>query len=407
MNKKIIMIISFCLGVTIFAVTVFADIVSKTGYDQLKDSIKHTGATLGEDLDSFTMESEFLIKSNGKTFYSMNEANKYDFVNDRTSRNISETSVNGTNISRYAYGDRYKNINYHNMIDDSYKIQEYTDKLEHFTLFNDPFQEENFKDIERIFDALVGNLRNHVIVEENTDGSKYFSGSVGDAQIPTLINAVSSYFFKQFIINDYEYSNLSLPIITEDVFIQEISGRATTNSDGIVESIFSTFVMSGKDSDDNIHDITLEVIVKIVDINSTIVEEPDLTGKKVTVVSTDRSQNQLDERYKGEWKSEVVIDGNNHFEKIGERFIEITSVEDNYMYGKYYSIYNEDYIEHNREFEFKAEMTSPRNGTFEALDSSEIQGYIRVERGQIYFSFKNANEPESLNYDRYQRVFDY
>ena len=36
-NKKLIMGLSFCLGAVMLVTTAFADVVSKSGYDMLKD----------------------------------------------------------------------------------------------------------------------------------------------------------------------------------------------------------------------------------------------------------------------------------------------------------------------------------------------------------------------------------
>ena len=51
-NKKTVMVLSFCLGLALFVTTAFADIVSKTGYEQMKDSIKFTAESFSEKLDS-------------------------------------------------------------------------------------------------------------------------------------------------------------------------------------------------------------------------------------------------------------------------------------------------------------------------------------------------------------------
>jgi len=39
-KKNLTMLISFCIGAVLFVSTAFADVVSKTGYEQFKDAIR-------------------------------------------------------------------------------------------------------------------------------------------------------------------------------------------------------------------------------------------------------------------------------------------------------------------------------------------------------------------------------
>ena len=57
--------------------------------------------------------------------------------------------------------------------------------------------------MEKIADALVGNLKDAVVVTENSDGSKTLSGSLSESQIPALINAVVSLQSKSEFGNGY------------------------------------------------------------------------------------------------------------------------------------------------------------------------------------------------------------
>ena len=97
MNKKAAMIISFTIGTLMFATTAFAEVNSKSGYDELKDSLKHTAENCTSKFSSFTVDSSFVMRDNGAVIYSRNMLNKYD-ASKKSIENTSETN-NGTTKS--------------------------------------------------------------------------------------------------------------------------------------------------------------------------------------------------------------------------------------------------------------------------------------------------------------------
>jgi len=61
----------------------FADVVSKTGYEQFKDAIKNTVGSLAEEYDSFTTETGLSVKDNDRILAANYAIEKYDMVNSR------------------------------------------------------------------------------------------------------------------------------------------------------------------------------------------------------------------------------------------------------------------------------------------------------------------------------------
>lgn len=191
MKKKTAIIASFTVGTLLFATTAFADITSKSGYEQLKDSVKTVSAKASGEYDNYTMEMTTIIKNNGQVMVSSNSVNKVDRLqNAQESNNTNEES--GKISTYYNYNDSKTSINFDQRNDKVY-VTEYNKEREHI-LPDDPFAEEEAADIERIIDAVVGSLKDHVIVNENPDGTKVLSGSLSEMQIPALVNAVSSLF---------------------------------------------------------------------------------------------------------------------------------------------------------------------------------------------------------------------
>ena len=54
LKKKSAIMLSFILGGTLFVSTAFADVISKSGYEQLKDSVKTTGSKCSDQIKNFT-----------------------------------------------------------------------------------------------------------------------------------------------------------------------------------------------------------------------------------------------------------------------------------------------------------------------------------------------------------------
>lgn len=411
LKKKTAMFLSFALGTVMFASTAMAEVMSKSGYDQLKDSMKYTAESLTSDVSSYTLDMSFALKDNGTVISSETSLNKYD-VSKQAMENVS-TNIDGkVKRDNYYYADKNGYIN-KNSDQNVYYVSEYTSPRE-VNSFKNPFKEKEASDVEKIADALVGNLKDSVIVTENTDGSKVLSGSLKESQIPALINAIVSLQSKNEFGNRNNNENY-MPKITKDIFVKEISGKMVVNKDGLIQSILGTGVLSGKDDSGKEHILTLELLGKVTNVNSTIVKKPDLSGKTVEK-NTERDYNKLTnpEKYVGQYKTDILIEKDNKFEKIGEKFIDITKATETSISGRYHEEYlkgYENYATNKKDFEFTAKFEENNlNGPFTATSASgdAIKGDVSVNpySAKIYFNI-NENIRGNMIFDsEYSRVFD-
>jgi len=90
----------FCIGAVLFVSTAFADVVSKTGYEQFKDAIKNTVGSLAEEYDSFTTETGLSVKDNDRILAANYAIEKYDMVNSRREE-VSTSEWGGIKTSNY------------------------------------------------------------------------------------------------------------------------------------------------------------------------------------------------------------------------------------------------------------------------------------------------------------------
>jgi hypothetical protein len=271
--------------------------------------------------------------------------------------------------------------------------------------FSNPFKEEYADDFEKIADAVVGSLKDHVVVTENSDGSLGLAGSLTELQIPSLVNAVASLQMKQ----EFNGNQNNPPRLTRDVFVKEVKGTAKVNKDGVMENILGSAVLSGKDEQGTVHDITVEILVKLSDINSTTVNKPDPTGKKV-VKNTARNEapgNEISnpEKFIGKFKNDILIEKDNKFVKVGERCIEITQFDNQTVTGRYYEVYKpefEAYATTERDFKFNAQKPDVVNVSgFEYTTESGSKGNIYLDQyaGKIHLSGRNPLSVGDLIFD--------
>lgn len=408
-KKKTAMVLSFAVGTLMFASTAMAEVVSKNGYDQLKDSIKYTAEGCTSNLSNYTMDASFAIKDNGTVIISDSSVNKCD-VSKQALESTSTHLEGATKSENYSYSDKNGYIDKNNNTD-IYYVRNYTNPHE-VSSFKNPFKEKQASDIEKIADAIVGNLKDSVVVTQNPDGSKELSGSLNESQIPSLINAVVSFQSKNVFGSDRGNNKDYMPKISKDIFVKEVTGKMIVGKDGLVQSILGTGVISGKDESGKEHTLTFELLGKLSNVNSTIVSKPDLSSKKVEkTVERDYSKLSNPEKYIGKYKSDILIEKDNKFQKIGEKFIDIEQIDDKSITGSYHEEYTkgyEDYATNKKEFKFNAKFEKDHfNAPFNSSDNV-IKGNVSVQpnSARIYFNINERNNENSLSDHEFMRVFN-
>ncbi len=346
-SNKTVTITVFILGAIILMTSAFADMILGSGYNSLKNSMKTTAATLTDEIDSFTANATLTLKLDGRVIEESIANAKFDVTNG--TRESEDKNLRKGEISEsYWYSDENQRI-YKND-DGSYNVIE-RKKMndESFEVVKNPFEHEEFKDAEKVVDAFVGSLQDIIQVEES-NGRKMYIGNLTETQIPSVVNAVSSFVFKYSILDQWQAKYLGIPRPMSNIYLISAMGKAVENEDGILESGIFTASISAKDSEGIEHIYTFDFSMDIKDINTTIVKAPDLEGKKVTYT---KEGVEFDDKYVGKYKNDIVLVKDNAFKKVGERFVEINSVENGNLKGKYYEIYNDGYeVENTKSFEF-------------------------------------------------------
>jgi hypothetical protein len=379
LSKKATTLCAILIGAAILSVSAYADAVIGSGYNRLKNSTKYTLSKLANDVDNFSVDMILSAKIDGSTFAEETVNAKYDIAN-QVEESLSSTFEKGEKRENYTYRDRQQDIYKHSNEDTYYVYQR--QRNDERKIFTNPFEEEQAADAERIIDALVGNLQDVIQVEES-GSKKMYMGNLSDTQVPALVNAVSSYLLKYSIFDEYNAKRLNIPQLDSNIYVRDASGKAVENEDGILETVIGSVTVAGRDPKGAEHIFTFELAISITDINNTVVAAPDLQGKNVSY-SQDSSYG-LDEKYVGKYKNDIIEIQDNAFVKHGERFIEITSVNNGIISGKYYEIFNDEYTDTKaRNFEFTSEKSDSKRGYDTIIKYKDENGEDKT--GVIYMS---------------------
>ncbi|WP_125152027.1 hypothetical protein [Clostridium rectalis] len=408
LKKKTAMVTSFTMGILMFATTAMAEVTSKSPYDQAKDAIKFSAESFSSKLSSYTIDVSMVVKDNGKIIVSDGAVHKCD-VTKKSYEHVNTKTKGDKKLKNYYYKDRSVRID-NNSNEDVYYITEFKKPDEQF--FQNPFKEKGAEDIEKIADALVGNLKDCVVSTDKTDGSKELSGSVSEAQIPAIVNAVTSYMVKSntHSINSNSRENNYIPLITKDVYVKEVNGKMQIDKNGLVQNLLGTGVFCGKDDSGKEHKLTFEVLFKLSNVNSTVVKKPNLSGEKVER-HEENAVNILEnpEKYIGKYRNDLVIIKDGKFVKIGDRILEITNSDGKKVSGTYKETFikgYENYKDRYSHFKFNGKYDQSKFSANIKIEGLEEEGHMNFGYNKnIYFSIPRENR-NRVDDDTFFRVFE-
>lgn len=302
MNKKILLLgVSIVVGSAMLVTTAFASMTGNTGYDIYKEAIKNT-----VQAKSFTADMHFNVKDNGVTLADAAAVMKTD-RDGRAISNVTTMKTQDKELTMETYANEESVVLKKGSSDEYYVIK--NDRKEfrrHGREFHPEQEQEMSKAGEAVLDALVGDLKNYVQASSNSDGSTNVSIRLEDNQIPAVVNAVAALGVKN--AGNEEFKNhkhrpapfeenfeFEHPKLVEDIKITKVDVKAKINSSKIIESQIVTAVLTGKDAEGKAHEVEFTVDMNLADVNGTIVDKIDLTGKQVKEIKAEDMKHDVEE----------------------------------------------------------------------------------------------------------------
>lgn len=328
LNKKSVIGL-FLTGVLISGTVASADVLIGDGYNGAKQALKYTAKTLSKNTDSVTAAFSYELKFDGDVRASESSVTMYDLKNQKRLEQSTSYGHKDGETSSFWYEDLEKSISYHSA-EDAYYQSNFSGNDERSISIQDPFEEDIAKDVEKVADAFVSNMKDYVQTKDTADGGKLYFGSVDSSQMPVFANALSSFFMKYSFLDEYNCDQMGMPKLDGSLYCNEVSGKISQNADGLLDSIVGTAALIGTEKSGEEHTIEFSISVKISDINSTTVNEPDVDESKLTVYdeAEDDLRYRLTEANLGTYHGDMTVRNNNAFEKLGDVQLEITSVSD-------------------------------------------------------------------------------
>jgi hypothetical protein len=302
MKKKMVwMGLGGVVGSMLLISSVYAGVGDYAGYDAYKSALKHTSSS-----QSVTGAFDLNVLDNNKSVVAMKSTFKLDSVHQQSSGKVemkSEASSQQFNL----YSQDGKEIikpddsETYTVIDNGIKRHK---ESKHWNQQPNP---QFVSEAENVIDSLVGNLRNEVNLNTNSDGSKQVNVELKGTQLPAIVNTITSIMIKNggqdMAKEAAQKDNLhgllntdflnQLPKLVKDISIRTISLTGDINADDILNKQNVHVLIYGKDAAGTGHEVEFNFNVALSDLNHTVPDTIDLTGKTVQTLNAEDFQDNL------------------------------------------------------------------------------------------------------------------
>lgn len=303
MKKKLAMVgAGLTIGSALLVTSAFADIGGAGGgYEAYKTAVKTTAAA-----SNATQHFVLSVKDNGQELLNVNGTLK----ESKTERGVSGNAeiATGAASEQLEFYHQDGATIFKSGSSDTYNVATETDEADraegHDWGPEDPAVGQG---LEKLVDALVGNLKNNVNLSGGTGGAQAVDMTLKGSQIPAAFNVIGSLVVKEALnaenahresamkdtgVVGIDLSRLDakLPRLTQDVNIDEVSLHAEIDANHFIVHQIVELVVTGKDEAGASHRLTVGADIDTWDVNATTPDTVDLAGKKINKVEADKLQ---------------------------------------------------------------------------------------------------------------------
>ncbi|WEK54618.1 MAG: hypothetical protein P0Y55_00635 [Candidatus Cohnella colombiensis] len=301
MKKKFMLMgAGLALGSALLVTSAFAGIGGAKGYEAYKAAIKQT-ATVSNATHQVTLS----VRDNGNELLNVKSTMKRDEATQSFSGIAAITA--GTTVQTIDFHNQEgKNILKNSNSDTYYVIAESGHK-EQMSKYKGWEDSAHNQVLENIVDTLVGNLKNYVVLGNTAGAHQTVTVSLRGSQIPSAANVIGSLIVKEALNRDHSQEDMDwqkignnplgldvkqiaahFPKLSQEVNIDEVALHATIDENNYIMNQEIDFTISGKDASGQAHNVIISIDIDMSDINSTIPDIIDLTGKNIkTIKSSD------------------------------------------------------------------------------------------------------------------------
>lgn len=280
MNMKVLAVIGISGAVMLGSV--YSISANTSGYDLYKDALKKT-----HQLESRTMEISMDLMENSKEIYSSDTT----LMTNR----LGKTMEGRTTISNGETARSYEMYRQDGQFlvkkDNENKVYSMTSNDRVHGTGSDRLELK--KDLEKLVDILTKDLQQKMIVKDGKSGSKEVILNLSESEIPMAGNVVTSLMLKHAaIMNDrtedmkssFHDVKMKFPELKEDIVIKSADVRARISTQNFVEAQDVKVLVTGRDEQGKVHQVSLAVSLDLKNVNSTTVGTLDLTNLTIEEV---------------------------------------------------------------------------------------------------------------------------
>jgi hypothetical protein len=308
MKKKVMMIgAGLTVGSALLITSAFAGIGGSEGYEAYKDALKASAS-----ITNATQHVTVKLSDNGNPLLEVKAKVKDDQASGAASGSVT-LRTGAAEAGTYEFYDWDGQTVMKSSHSDTYRLfDEPADEWEarHGGSLDASEHAAISNGAERIVDALVGNLKNNFVLEQDADGGAIVNVELSGAQIPAVANTIGSLIIKEAMNGehkapepqdiqayedvqdllgiDLEQLGSSMPRLTDNVNIDRVGLKAELDANDYIDSHDVSFTISGTDEAGKAHTIVLQASIEVTDRNATKPDTIDLNGLKVEKVDLER-----------------------------------------------------------------------------------------------------------------------
>lgn len=286
---------SFALGAVLLAAGGLSAMANTSGYEAYKSALLNTKAQ-----DNLTVKAAFSLTDNGtdvlkgqaqaKWNPALQVASSTVSLSDGTqSREVNVYQQDGKTIVKTDDSDVYRVTE---MIQPK-RSERHSDA--------DSVPAQPPQAVLQLFDVLAGHMKELATVENTADGGKHAALHMSGSQIPALVNAIGSLAATSAGHHGPESHGLDagradrgdmpadalrslLPQLAENVRVESVQLDADIGADNVLKRQSARIDVTGKDADGVQHELAFQLEAEFTDVNRTVPERIDLTGKQTQTI---------------------------------------------------------------------------------------------------------------------------
>ncbi len=273
-KKHFVTLVCLVVGMLMLTTAVYANYDDAKGYTNYKDSLKY----LLFEADNYTANYSGTIKMDDKEVQTFNGADKREGKNKNHYEKSKDSFTSpAREYEYYTYSQGNKYYGYYPETNEYYQGESFNSGNGSLMGTNDATTKKAVRFAELLADALVGDLKNNIILESSKDGIKEYSIHVSGNQIPEIVTAGLSLTFTAS--NSEGYENNVTNQFGNEPYIENVNMKVALDEKGRLVKNELEASLVGTDKDGKKHTGTMEISVEITDYDSTTVDTFDPTGK--------------------------------------------------------------------------------------------------------------------------------